>query len=89
RTNDGGMRVVKDFSIELSSIYKIEKIYPYLYLDSGQIPKFKDEKSKEEKIAWLSFYDKETDYSSMSLKDLKKAVINKAAQLVLKNLIKK
>lgn len=88
RTNDGGIRIVKDFSPELSSIYKIEKIYPYMYLDSGQIPVFKDEKSKDEKIAWLSHYDKATDYSSMSLKELKKAVINMAAQLVLKNLKK-
>lgn len=85
RGKDGNSKIVKDFSITSAVIHKIEKVYPYLYLDGRVIPTFKDKNSKEDRIAWLQVNDGETDYSKCSLKELNKAIINVAAYNTVRN----
>lgn len=82
---DGGNKIVKDFG-HIASIVKVENVYPYLYLESGNIPKFKTN-SREDRIAWLRNHDLDNDYSDCSLKKLNAAILNICCQSLIKNKI--
>lgn len=78
KDKNGADKYIKDFG-SVSVIREIMEIYPYLYLDAQYMPKFKTQK-KEERIAMLSrLYNK--DFTSMSLKELDKEVLNHAIQM--------
>lgn len=78
KDKNGVDKYIKDFG-SVSVIREIMEIYPYLYLDAQYMPKFKTQK-KEERIAMLSrLYNK--DFTSMSLKELDKEVLNHAIQM--------
>lgn len=79
KDKNGESRIVKDFG-STSMIVKVEEIYPYLYLDPTYIPQFGDKK-KEERVKWLKLTDPDGgDYDAMSLKELNKAILNRAIQ---------
>ena len=80
--NDGNDKVLKDFGT-IARISKIEKVYPYVYLDSFYVPNCKN---KEEKIKFLASYDNTVDYSKYTAKQLDKEIIVKAIQLQKKSL---
>lgn len=75
-------KIIKDFG-SISPIVSIEKIYPYLYLNSNFVPKF-DSKKREERVKWLSIVNPNENYEEMSMRDLNKAIINIAIQNQLK-----
>jgi hypothetical protein len=72
----GNERMVKDFG-NIAAVRKVVEYYPFEYLMESYMPKFKTAK-KEERIAFLSKYDKETDYSKFTAKQLDEAVMNVA-----------
>lgn len=74
REEMGQERMVKDFG-GITSIWKVEEYYPFEFLLDSYLPKFKTNK-KEEKVAFLSKYDKNTNYSSFNVKQLDEAIIN-------------
>lgn len=83
KTKDGTDKIVKDFG-STAMIVKVEEVYPYLLLDASYIPQFNDKK-KEERIKWLTLTDTEGgNYEDMSLKELNKAILNRAIQCHLK-----
>ena len=85
RDKNGENKVVKDFG-SVSQIVKIEKVFPYLYLESFRVPTF-DSNSKEVRIEWLKYHDIGVDHSNDSLKMLNKAILNVVCHEVLKNKI--
>lgn len=85
RGKDGNPKIVKDFSVTSAGIYKIEKVFPYFYLDGKQLPSFSEKNNKEERIEWLRLHDDGADYSKCTLKELNKAIINVAAYNIYKN----
>ena len=84
KDEDGDARVVKDFG-NICAIRKIEKLYPYKYLDASFMPFFKT-RSKDERISWLELMGEKDNFSEMSLKELDKKVLNVAIQQALKAL---
>ena len=80
--NDGNDKVLKDFGT-IARISKIEKVYPYVYLDSFYVPNCKN---KEEKIKFLASYDNTVDFSKYTAKQLDKEIIVKAIQLQKKSI---
>ena len=79
RGEDGEPRIVKDFGT-ISSIVGIESIHPYEYLSSRFMPKFKNDTRKDERVAWLSAYEPSIDWGEMTIKELDKAVLNRAVR---------
>lgn len=84
KDKDGKDKVVKDFG-NVCALRKIEKVYPYKYLDASFIPYFKT-RSKDERIAWLERMGEKGNFSEMSVKELDKKVLNVAIQQALKAL---
>ena len=84
KDEDGNARVVKDFG-NICAIRKIEKLYPYKYLDASFMPMFKT-RAKDERIAWLERMGEKGNFSEMSAKELEKKVLNVAIQQALKAL---
>lgn len=84
KDEDGNARVVKDFG-NICAIRKIEKVYPYKFLDASFMPMFKT-KAKDERIAWLERMGEKGNFSEMSAKELEKKVLNVAIQQALKAL---
>ena len=84
KDKDGKDKVVKDFG-NVCALRKIEKVYPYKYLDSTFMPYFKT-RSKDERIAWLERMGEQGSFSEMSVKELDKKVLNVAIQQALKAL---
>lgn len=78
KDKQGNDKIVRDFG-SMSAIHKIEKIYPYLYLDALFLPVFKTAK-KEERIMFLSSVYKGRSFTEMTLKELDKEVLNYAIQ---------
>lgn len=74
----GEDKITRDFGTS-SSIKKMLKVYPYLYLDSSYLPNFKTQK-KEERINFLTRSGVTEDLSNKSLKELDKMVINVASR---------
>jgi hypothetical protein len=70
----GEDKIVKDFG-EISAVAKVEKIYPFLYVEQNTIPQFKTN-TKKERLDWLYINDPDNEYSEeMSMKELKAAVM--------------
>lgn len=80
----GENKILKDFG-EVSPIVKIEKVYPYLYLNSNFVPTF-DSKKKEDRIKWLQMVYPKRDFSEMSIKELNREIINAAIQNQIKSI---
>jgi predicted aldo/keto reductase-like oxidoreductase len=68
--------ISKDFG-SISVIRKIIAVYPFEFLDSSYLPKFKT-KSKEERIKHLKYEGVNANFDDMSLKDLDKLVYHQA-----------
>lgn len=68
-------RIVKDFGT-ISAISKIIKVYPYDFLKSMYMPRFKKD-DKNEKIAYLAKENKQNEevYKKMSDKAISKEII--------------
>ena len=84
KDKNGDARVVKDFG-NICAIRKIEKVYPYKFLDASFMPMFKT-RAKDERIAWLERMGEKGNFSEMSAKELEKKVLNVAIQQALKAL---
>lgn len=84
KDKDGKDKVWKDFG-NVCALNKIEKVYPYKYLDASFMPYFKT-RSKDERIAWLERMGEQGSFSEMSVKELDKKVLNVAIQQALKAL---
>lgn len=73
----GNDRIVKDFG-STSMIAKIDKTYPYLYLNSSFLPTFQA-KDKDNRIKWLKRksygFKTKKDYDSMSMKELNMEIV--------------
>lgn len=66
-------KIVKDFG-SISAIVRVVDYYPFSYLKPAFMPKFKGNK-KEERIAYLTRYNKDVDYSNYSVKELDKLIM--------------
>ena len=82
RGTDGDKKIVRDFG-SLSTVAKIEKMYPYMYLSETDVPKFAKD-AKDDKIAWLMErgYKKE-DLEGLAPKGIDKVVINECVKVAL------
>lgn len=69
-------RIIKDFG-SMSSIVKVVAYYPFSYLKADFMPEFKTKK-KEERIAYLTRYKTNKDYSNMTLRELNDEVLKGA-----------
>jgi hypothetical protein len=69
-------RIKKDFG-SMSAIVRVLEYYPFSYLRAEFMPTFKTQK-KDERIAYLTRFDKNLDYSSYSLKDLNLEILKGA-----------
>lgn len=69
-------KIAKDFGSG-SQIVETVEYYPFSFLKSGYMPTFKTAK-KEDRIKYLNKYDKSTDYSNMTLKELEREIIRLA-----------
>ena len=72
-------RIIKDFG-PISALVKIVEYYPFSYLKPAFMPKFKgkSKEGKEERIAYLTRYNKDLDYSNYSVKELDKLILGGA-----------
>lgn len=84
KDKDGNAKVFKDFG-NVCALRKVEKIYPYKYLDANLMPYFKT-RSKDERISWLEYMGEKGNFNEMSLKELDKKVLNVTIQRTLKDL---
>ena len=84
KDKDGKDKVVKDFG-NVCALRKVEKVYPYKFLDASFVPIFKT-RAKDERIAWLERMGEKGNFSEMSAKELEKKVLNVAIQHALKAL---
>lgn len=69
-------RIIRDFG-PISAIVKVVEYYPFSYLKPAFMPKFKG-KTKEERITYLSRYNKNINYDGLSVKELDKLVLKGA-----------
>lgn len=74
-------RIIKDFG-SMSSIVKVSAYYPFSYLKADYMPEFKTKK-KEERIAYLTRFKVNKDYSNMTLKELNDEVLKGAIEMQL------
>lgn len=81
KDEDGNARVVKDFG-NICAIRRIEKVYPYKFLDASFMPTFKT-RAKDERIAWLERMNEKGNFSEMSAKELERKVLNVVIRQVL------
>ena len=84
KDKDGKDKVCKDFG-NVCALRKVEKVYPYKFLDASFMPIFKT-RAKDERIAWLERMGEQGAFSEMSAKELDKKVLNVAIQNALKAL---
>lgn len=66
-------RIIKDFG-PISALVRVVEYYPFSYLKPAFMPKFKSNE-KEERITYLTRYNKDLDYSSYSVKELDKLIM--------------
>lgn len=71
-------RIVKDFGTS-SAIFEVIEYYPFSYLKSGYVPKFKTQK-KEDRIKYLEKYNNKVDYNGFTLKELDREIIRVAIE---------
>lgn len=71
-------KMIKDFGA-IAMIIEVVEYYPYSYLKEQYMPKFKTQK-KDERIKYLTAYDKSADFSEYTLKELDKEVMRRAAR---------
>lgn len=69
-------KIAKDFGSGAQIVETVE-YYPFSFLKSGYMPTFKTAK-KEDRIKYLNKYDKNTNYSDMTLKELEREIIRLA-----------
>lgn len=66
-------KIVKDFG-PISALVRVVEYYPFSYLKPAFMPKFKSNK-KEERIAYLTRYDKDLNLDGLSVKELDKMIM--------------
>ena len=81
---DGKDAIIKDFGT-VSLISEIISVHPFYFLDSKWMPFFKT-RSKDERLTWLSRHNVEGDFSSLTVKELDKVVLNTAMQNALQSI---
>lgn len=69
-------KIIKDFG-PVSAIVKVVEYYPFSYLKPAYMPKFKGNK-KDEKINYLTRYNKDAKLNSLSVKELDKLILKGA-----------
>lgn len=69
-------KIIKDFGA-ISALVRVVEYYPFSYLKPAFMPKFKGNK-KEERIAYLTRYNKDVDYSNYSVKELDRLIMRGA-----------
>lgn len=69
-------KIIRDFG-PISAIVKVVEYYPFSYLKPAFMPKFKG-KSKDERLAYLTRYNKTDEYDGLSLKELDKLILKGA-----------
>lgn len=69
-------KIIKDFG-PVSAIARIVEYYPFSYLKPAFMPKFKG-RSKEERIAYLTRYNKDLKLDGLSVKELDKLIMKGA-----------
>ena len=64
-------KIVKDFG-PISALVRVVEYYPFSYLKPAFMPKFKgkSKEGKEERIAYLTRYDKDLNLDGLSVKEL-------------------
>lgn len=67
-------KIQKDFG-NISVIRKVLEVYPYAYLKQTYMPRFKGQ-GKEERVKYLQKYDANTDWVSMTVKELDKKIMS-------------
>lgn len=72
-------KIVKDFG-SISAIVKVIEYYPFSYLKPAFMPKFKT-KTKEERITYLTRYNKDLQLEGLSVKELDKLVVLGAVKM--------
>lgn len=82
--DDGKDKIVKDFGT-VSMITETISVHPFHFLDAKWVPYFKT-RSKDERLGWLERHNVEGDFSSLSVKELDKLVLNTAMQNAIRNL---
>ena len=82
KNEDNEVKVIKDFG-SVSTIRKITKVYPFLFLDSKYMPIFKT-KTRDERLAWYQRNGVNIDeLEGLSVKELDKMVIRHAVKIAL------
>lgn len=71
-------KIVKDFGT-ISALVKVVEYYPFSYLKPAYMPKFKG-KGKEERIAYLTRYNKDLNVEGLSVKELDRLILKGAIQ---------
>lgn len=66
-------KIIKDFG-SISAIVKVVEYYPFSYLKPAFMPKFKT-KTKEERINYLTRYNKDLKLEGLSVKELDRLVV--------------
>lgn len=69
-------KIIKDFG-PVSAIVKVVEYYPFSYLKPAYMPKFKGNK-KDERINYLTRYNKDAKLNSLSVKELDKLILKGA-----------
>lgn len=69
-------RIIKDFG-SISAMVSVIEYYPFSYLKPAFMPKFKgkSKEGKDERIAYLTRYNKDVDYSNLSVKELDRIIL--------------
>lgn len=69
-------KIVKDFG-PISALVRVVEYYPFSYLKPAFMPKFKgkSKEGKEERIAYLTRYDKDLNLDGLSVKELDKMIM--------------
>ena len=71
-------KMIKDFGA-IAMVHETVEYYPFSYLKEQYMPKFKTQK-KEERIKYLTTYNKSADFSEYTLKELDKEIMRRAAR---------
>lgn len=81
RGDNGKPRIVKDFG-SLSTVVKVEEIYPYMYLSKDAVPTFEKE-DIEGRIEWIKTHSEDVNVEELEGKtasQLNKIIISECAK---------
>ena len=82
---NGEDRMIKDFGTS-AVIHTISSVHPFMYLDQKWLPIFKG-KTKEERVSWLVLNkENEEELKGLTVKQLKKKILNVAMKNALEQI---